>query len=50
MNFVKFSKTAFFLRTPLVVASEKLKAEAVVRSYSVRKGFCEILQTEGVFL
>ena len=49
VNFVKFSKTAFFLRTPLVVASEKLKAEAVVRSYSVRKGVYENFANQRCF-
>ena len=44
MNFAKFSRTRFFHRIPLVPASEKLKAEAVVRRWSVKKVFLEISQ------
>ena len=44
VNFAKFSRTRFFHRTPLVPASEKLKAEAVVRRWSVKKVFLEISQ------
>ena len=45
MFFCEFSeifKNSFFLRTPPVAASEKLKAEAVVRRCSVKNAFLEI--------
>ena len=38
-----FSKNTFFQRTPAAAASEKLKAEAVVRRYSVKMMFLKIL-------
>ena len=43
VNFAKFSRT-FFHRTSAVAASEKLKAEAVVRRCSVKTLFLEISQ------
>ena len=42
-EFSEIFKITFFHRTPPVAASEKLKAEAVVRRYSVQKLFLEIL-------
>ena len=42
-------KYIFFHGTPLVVASEKLKAEAVIRRCSVKKLLLQILQTKAVF-
>ena len=44
MNFAKFS------RTPPVVPSEKLKAEAILRRCSVKKVFLKISQTKCVLL
>ena len=41
-EFCKMFKNIFFHRTPLVAASEKKKAEAVVRRCSVKKVFLEI--------
>ena len=42
-EFYKIFKNTFFHRTPLVTASEKLRAEAVVRWCLVKKVFFEIL-------
>ena len=42
-EFCEIFKNTFFHRTPPVAASEKLKAEAVVRRCSVKKVFLEIL-------
>ena len=42
VNFTKFPGTPFFHRIPPVAASEKLKAEAVIRRCSVKKVFSEI--------
>ena len=41
-DFFEIFKNIFFHRTPLVAASEKQKAEAVVQRYSVKKVFLEI--------
>ena len=49
-EFCEIFKNIFFHRTPLVAASEKLKAEAVFRRCSVKKVFLKISQTKGVFL
>ena len=42
-KFCEIFKNTFFHKTPPVAASKKLKAEAVVRSCSVKKVFLEIL-------
>ena len=47
-EFSEIFKNTFFHRTPPVAASEKLKAEAVVRRCSLKKMFLKISQTKGV--
>ena len=42
LGFCEIFKNTFFPKTPPVAASEKLKAEAVVRRWSARKVFLEI--------
>ena len=49
-EFCNIFKNTFFHRTPPVAASEKLKAEAVIRRCSVKKVFLKISQAKGVFL
>ena len=41
-EFCEIFKKTFFYRTPPVAASEKLKAEVVVRRYSVKMFFLKI--------
>ena len=44
-EFFEIFKNIFFHRTPLVAASEKQKAEAVIQRYSVKKAILEISLT-----